>query len=439
MFKVLYGDIILTEGDLLMDMNNDLTWLKLDNAALIYPALLSKKIAPMFRLSVSLKENIDLNTLNMALIHIMNRFPTFNFQLKEGLFWCYFDKINNKPIITGDYNNPLLRINFKDNKYYMFRTRVYKNRIAVEIFHSLTDGTGGLTFLLTLTAEYLKLKYKIKIKYNDLILNPNDKPNEEEYQDSFFRYASKNGKLEKNHKAYHIKGIKEEDHLLNIITGKINISKLKRISKQYNATITEFITAIMIDSLYKISSKNNNRKPIMISIPINLRKIYYTKTLRNFSSYVNVGIKPTEKGYSLQDIINSIQKQMKDLTKEEVVNSKISANVALERNIFIRIIPMFIKKHIMAYVGTKKGDNYITTTFSNLGLVDLPEQMSEYVTDFNFILGKSKITSGSVSAIGYKNTLYITFSRKIKESEFERIFFTTLVNMGLKVEIESNR
>ena len=152
-----------------MDMNNDLTWLKLDNAALIYPALLSKKIAPMFRLSVSLKENIDLNTLNMALINIMNRFPTFNFQLKEGLFWCYFDKINNKPIITGDYNNPLLRINFKDNKYYMFRTRVYKNRIAVEIFHSLTDGTGGLTFLLTLTAEYLKLKYKIKIKYNDLI------------------------------------------------------------------------------------------------------------------------------------------------------------------------------------------------------------------------------------------------------------------------------
>ena len=154
---------------------------------------------------------------------------------------------------------------------------------------------------------------------------------------------------------------------------------------------------------------------------------------------MNVGIKPTENGYSLQDIINSIQKQMKDLTKEEVVNSKISANVALERNFFIRIIPMFIKKHIMAYVGTKKGDNYITTTFSNLGLVDLPEQMSEYVTDFNFILGKSKITSGSVSAIGYKNTLYITFSRKIKESEFERIFFTTLVNMGLKVEIESNR
>ena len=422
-----------------MKASNELTWLRLDNAALIYPALLSKKVASMFRLTVTLKEDIDIDTLYVALNHIMRRFPTFNFRLRQGFFWCYFDRINDTPIITNDYNNPMLRINFKENKHYMFRTRVYQNRIAVEIFHSLTDGMGGLTFLLTLTAEYLKLKHKIKIDYNDLILNPKDNPVKEEYQDSFLKYASKSGALEKNHKAYHIKGIAEEDHILNIITGKMSIPELKKLAKEYHATITEFITAVMLNSLYQISSKENNRKPIMICVPINLRKIYRSKTLRNFSSYVNVGIKPRQGGYTLQEIVIVVQKQLKDLTDEKTVNTKISANVALEKNFFIRRIPMFIKKHIMAFVGTKKGDDFITTTFSNLGLIDLPKQMRDYVTDLNFILGKSKGTSGSATAIGYKDTLYVTFSRKIKERDFERIFFTTLVNMGIEVEVESNR
>ena len=42
---------------------------------------------------------------------------------------------------------------------------------------------GGMTFLLTLTGEYLRLKYKCKVKYNDLILDPKDKPKKEEYED----------------------------------------------------------------------------------------------------------------------------------------------------------------------------------------------------------------------------------------------------------------
>ena len=51
----------------------------------------------------------------------------------------------------------------------MFRIRCFDKRIAIEYFHALTDGTGGVTFLLTLTAEYLKLKHNIKIEYNEKI------------------------------------------------------------------------------------------------------------------------------------------------------------------------------------------------------------------------------------------------------------------------------
>ena len=147
-------------------------WIKLDNAATIYPATLSKKYAGMFRMSAQLKESVDKEILSMALNNVINRFPMYRYQLKQGFFWHYFRFNDNIPIIQDDFRNPLVRINFKQNSNFMFRVRIFNKRISVEYFHSLTDGYGGITFLLTLVAEYLRIKHKLKISYNDKILDP---------------------------------------------------------------------------------------------------------------------------------------------------------------------------------------------------------------------------------------------------------------------------
>ena len=93
----------------------------------------------------------------------------------------------------------------------------------------MTDGTGGITFLLSLIAEYLKIKYGIKINYNDKILNPREKPKKDEYSDSFKKYARSVGGLEKEVPAYHQKGKIEPMHIINIVTGTIDLIKLKQL------------------------------------------------------------------------------------------------------------------------------------------------------------------------------------------------------------------
>ena len=419
---------------------NEITWLKLDNAALIYPSTLSRKYACMFRLTVTLIEEIDKDILASALNNILKRFPTFNFELKQGFFWCYLNKINKPPIIDKDYNNPMLRINFDINNKYMFRIRTYKNRIAIELFHALCDGYTALSFLLSLTCEYLKIKYNIKPQYNDLILNPNDKTSNDEIEDAFLKVTSKEGSLVHENKAYHIKGTIEDAHILNIITGVINLNDMKSLAKKYNTTLTEFIVSLLILSVQELrkDKKHKSNKDIKISIPVNLRKRYNIKTQRNFSSYVNVSL-DNKKEYTLKEIIKIDKDELKILLSEEAINAKISANVKLMKNQFIRRVPMFIKKHVMSLIEAKMGDGYITTTLSNLGYVEVPRCMQEYITDMNFILGRSRGKSTAVTSISYKNNLYITFSRNIKESEFERIFFTKLVDLGLDVYIESNR
>ena len=408
-------------------------WIKLDNAATIYPAIVDRKYATLFRLTITLTENIDKKILQESLNNVLKRFPTFLYTLRQGFFWCYLEKIKHEAKIEEDSQNPMIRHDF--DKDYLFRIRVYKNRIAIEYFHALTDGTGGITFLLTLTQEYLHKKYNIKKKYTNLILNINDEPSEDECNDAFLKYANTSGSLEHEKKAWHLKGTTINPKYINIVTGIMNIDEVKTIAKKYNATITEFIASVMLLNLQKLAK--NTKNEIKVSIPINLRNIYETKTLRNFSSYINVGIK--NKNYRLEEIVKKVKKQIKELTEEKRINAKISGNVKLMENFFIRRIPMFIKKHVMSLVEARMGDGYITTNLSNLGLIDIPNNMKEYITDMNFILGKSRGKSTSTGMIGYDNKLYISFSRTIKESEYERLFFTTLSSMGIDILIESNR
>ena len=99
---------------------------------------------------------------------------------------------------------------------------------------------------------------------------------------------------------------------------------------------------------------------------------------------------------------------------------------------------MFIKKHILSAAEYLMGDRYCSTTFSNLGQIDLPKEMEVYIKDMGFIIGRSRNKPYSCGCVSCKDKLYITFSRTIKETEFERLFFTKLVEMNIPVTVESN-
>ncbi len=417
------------------------SWMKLDNAAIIYPSTLSKSFAAMFRLTITLKEKVDVPVLNKALKNIMNRFPTFNYQLKEGLFWCYFKYNNNIPVVQNDFNNPMVRMNFKKNNDFMFRVRTFDKRVSCEYFHALTDGSGGIIFLFTLVGEYLKLKNKINIKYNDLVLNPKDIAVEDEISDGFEKYSRKIGGLEHEEPAYHYKGTLEDKNILNIITGKVPIADIKRKCREYDCTITELLVSLMLESIMEIQEKENPRKkkPIKISVPVNLRNYYETKTLRNFSSYVNIKIDTKYGHYTFDEILKNVKHSIRLMLDEKKINAKITGNVLLANRFIIRIIPMFIKKYILSIGEFLMGDRYCTSTLSNIHILNIPNEIEEYIKSVGFIIGRSRGKPGSCGCINFKDNLYISFSRRIKETEYERLFFTKLIEMKIPVEVESNR
>ena len=166
-----------------------LRWMRLDNAAKIYPAAKRRNWTNYFRLSATLTEPVDVQVLRAALDVTVRRFPSIAVRLRRGVFWYYLEEISKAPAIEEDKSYPLVHVPFDDGRRCAFRVLVYKNRLAVEFFHAVTDGTGGLIFLKTLTAEYLSQKYGIQIPAERGVLGRLEDPDPEELEDSFLRYA----------------------------------------------------------------------------------------------------------------------------------------------------------------------------------------------------------------------------------------------------------
>ena len=122
-------------------------WIRLDNAAKIYPAARRKNWSNIYRQSVSFKEDIDTKVLKSALEVVVNRFPSIAARLGKGLFWYYLQQVESAPEIKDEYSYPMIYMNHAEMRKCALRVIVYRNRLALEFFHSLTDGTGALIFL----------------------------------------------------------------------------------------------------------------------------------------------------------------------------------------------------------------------------------------------------------------------------------------------------
>ena len=176
--------------------------------------------------------------------------------------------------------------NKKKNREFIHQL-YYKNRISIECFHTLTDGTGATIFLSTLVATYLKLLKEIQ-GTNNYVLDINERPKEEEAKDEFKGKVSKiksQSLIEK--KALQIDGKKSSVRPCQILHFDIDLNDIKKLSKEKNATITELMLSILF---LTISYSTSKKGLIKIQVPVNMRKYYPSKTLRNFSLYVSINI-----------------------------------------------------------------------------------------------------------------------------------------------------
>lgn len=426
-----------------MSHTTALRWLPLDNAAKIYPAARRKNWSNVFRLSATLTEPVDTAVLQSAVAVTAKRFPSIAVRLRRGVFWYYLQQLDRAPQVCRESSYPLTRMGKEETRRCALRVIAYDRRIAVEYFHSLTDGTGALVFLKSLVAEYLEQKYGISIPAQQGVLDRKEAPKPEELEDSFLKYAGPIQASRKENTAWHLSGTPELGGFLHVTCFQLPVKELLDMAHRYGVSLTVFLTGVMMDALQQLQQEKvadiRRRKPIKVLIPVNLRKLFPSKTLRNFAMYTTPEILPQLGQYSLEEIFKAIQSRMGMDNTAKQMSMKIATNVASEKLMAVRIMPLFIKNMVMKAIFDTVGECKSCLTLSNLGAVHVPEEMKAYIQRMDFILGVQATSPYNCGVLSWDGTVYVNFIRDIREPELERYFYKVLHELGLPVTVQSNK
>ena len=414
-------------------------WYPLDNAAKIYPPVSNYMRPSTFTLTAVLKETVNKDILQQATNEILNRFVSFNVKLKRGIFWYYLEE-NNRPFTVEE--EPAYTLKYIDqieNNGYLFRVYYKENRITMEVYHVLADGTGALDVFKSLVFEYLLLSGK-KVESENKILTCVTPYTFDESNDAFNKLCDATKlKPEKEKNAFKTDGTPFKYDGCGIITGRINTAQLKAEAKKYDATITAYLSGLYMHCIYEsfIKGKKVNNKLVKLLIPINMRKLYDTHTLRNFAMFCRLGHN-FEEEISLDECIELCKEQLASGLDKQKLDAQAYSNVKQEKNWLLKIVPLFLKAIVMRIAYNYLGDNLHSANLSNLGVVDLPESMKPYVDDFIFTLGPSFSCKTHLALIGYNDHVTASFSRLFVENKCEKMFFSTLASKGIDVEVSSN-
>lgn len=416
-------------------------WLRLDNAAKIYPAVQTEEMTAVFRLSAVLKERIRIKPLLKAIALLEPRFPYYKMKLRKGFFWYYLQYYNENITVKPDVETPCR--SFTKNEL-TFRVLVKGNTISVEFSHILTDGSGAFEFLKSLLITYLDECCLITPgDFN--FLKPQEKPLAEEFEDAFSKYFQLRLPAPLKHpRSFHLPFKLKTTPRFSALSIMVPISAIMANAKQHNVTLTVYLVGVYLYALQNIYNtlsplkKRRCRKIFRIQVPINLRRMYPSKTMRNFSLFVTPEIDLRLGQYTFEEILKTVHHLMQLETDKKLINKIISRNVGAERNLLLKNTPLFIKSLILYFTYKTAGTSRYSGVITNLGKVTFSEEADKRIDYFIFIPPPpNKTLKVNCGVIGFGNKLVLSFGNITASNALEREYVTILTRAGLPVKIIS--
>jgi len=419
-------------------------WLKLDNAAKLFPAIISKDLTSVFRISASLKEPVNYAALRKAVELTAPRFPYFSVSLGSGLFWHFLEFNHLPPRIQVEEEVPCTAFAVNRKNEPLYRIVVKKNRISVEFIHILTDGAGALEYLKSLLYTYLKQTGK-QVAPSDKIILPDSPISEEEYEDGYKKFFRKLPPPLQLVKAWHLPFRLNPRPRLKVLHVELNVNDILKVSREHKVSVTEYFVSVYHFALQEIyfsghqNTRKRNREVLRIEVPVNMRSKFPSRNMRNFSLFVLPEIDLRLGTYTFEEILRSVHHQLQISSDIKQISRFLSSNVSYEKMLFIRVLPLFIKKLATAAIYRGLASKRFTGMVTNLGKVTLPEDMEEMIESFELIPPppNPKVKAGC-GIISFKDKLRICFSNLTESWELERRILKHLTEAGIRVKVLNN-
>lgn len=408
------------------------TWEKLDNAAKIFPANSTPRDTKVFRFACELTEAVDPATLGQALDDTLAEFPLYRSVLKRGMFWYYFEASRLPVQVREDDLPPCAPLYDRVRRQLLFRVSHFGERINLEVHHSLADGTGAMHFLCSLVYHYLVRRHPDAlggVRQPEYDASPIQKR-----EDSFMKYydpAKAEGR--KAEKAYQIKGATLPDWRMRIFEGVVGAQQTLGRARARGATLTAYLTAQLMVAISGEIPLRHRDRPVVITVPVNLRPYYHSQTARNFFATMDIGY-DFRLGDAFEDVLAGVVADFKKELTPAKMAERMNKMISLETNVISRAAPLLLKDVVLRAAGDNDSKRH-TASVSNLGIVKMPDAMRPYIRRFSIVVATPSMQMGLIT---FGDTMTIGLTSAFTSAEVPRRFFRQLAADGIDVGVTSN-
>lgn len=406
-------------------------WRSLDNAAKLFSAASSPKDTRVFRFYCELKEEVKEEILQEALNQTIQKYPVFLSVMRKGLFWHYLEKSELRPVVREEYKEPCSSLYVRDKKTLLFEVTYYKKRINFEVFHALTDGTGATEFLRELVKNYLYLIHEEDLEPVELSNQYLTVKDQED--DSFSRYYDPDfpRKKKKKIRAVQIKKGGKGYEELQINEASMSVKELLGIAREKKVSMSVLLTAAFICAIHEEMSRMQEKKPVILMVPVNLRKIFPSDSMLNFFGYIEPGYQFGGGKDSFEDVLEAVKLYFKENLSKEHMAGRMNELIAIEKHKILKWAPLELKNRCIR-AGAKMAEQEVTAVLSNMSVVKMPEDYAQYIEKF----GVYTSTNWTELCIcSFQDTLSLGFTSRYDSTNIQRNFYRILKELGASVKV----
>lgn len=406
-------------------------WRSLDNAAKLFSAASSPKDTRVFRFYCELKEEVKEEILQEALNQTIQKYPVFLSVMRKGLFWHYLEKSELRPVVREEYKEPCSSLYVRDKKTLLFEVTYYKKRINFEVFHALTDGTGATEFLRELVKNYLYLIHEEDLEPVELSNQYLTVKDQED--DSFSRYYDPDfpRKKKKKIRAVQIKKGGKGYEELQINEASMSVKELLGIAREKKVSMSVLLTAAFICAIHEEMSRMQEKKPVILMVPVNLRKIFPSDSMLNFFGYIEPGYQFGGGKDSFEDVLEAVKLYFQENLSKEHMAGRMNELIAIEKHKILKWAPLELKNRCIR-AGAKMAEQEVTAVLSNMSVVKMPEDYAQYIEKFGVYTSTNRT---ELCICSFQDTLSLGFTSRYDSTNTQRNFYRILKELGASVKV----
>ena len=406
-------------------------WRSLDNAAKLFSAASSPKDTRVFRFYCELKEEVKEEILQEALNQTIQKYPVFLSVMRKGLFWHYLEKSELRPVVREEYKEPCSSLYVRDKKTLLFEVTYYEKRINFEVFHALTDGTGATEFLRELVKTYLYLIHEEDLEPVELSNQYLTVKDQED--DSFSRYYDPDfpRKKKKKIRAVQIKKGGKGYEELQINEASMSVKELLGIAREKKVSMSVLLTAAFICAIHEEMSRMQEKKPVILMVPVNLRKIFPSDSMLNFFGYIEPGYQFGGGKDSFEDVLEAVKLYFQENLSKEHMAGRMNELIAIEKHKILKWAPLELKNRCIR-AGAKMAEQEVTAVLSNMSVVKMPEDYAQYIEKFGVYTSTNRT---ELCICSFQDTLSLGFTSRYDSTNIQRNFYRILKELGASVKV----